>query len=197
MRRRKSDEPLTIPAVAELEEALESEKYRVRFLRTMQNTIFILVAVAAVSVLVSVMLLPVVRIYGTSMAPTLASGEIVLSFADSNPQRGDIVAFYYNNKVLVKRVIAVAGEWVDIDEDGTVYVDSQPLDEPYLTEKDYGDCNIEFPYQVPDGTVFVLGDHRSVSLDSRNTSIGCISEEMLVGKLFFRIWPIVEIGVIS
>ena len=127
-------------------------------------------------------------------APTLTDGDIVLSLKESGFERQDIVAFYYNNKILVKRVIARAGEWVNIDEDGNVTVDGVPLDEPYLTEKALGECDIELPYQVPEGRLFVMGDHRSVSVDSRSKSVGCVAEEQIVGKLVFRIWPFSTFG---
>lgn len=188
--------PPAIPPVQELEQELKRERYRVNYLKTLRSTIYTLITVAAVSVLVAVLFLPVLQIYGTSMTPTLSSGDIVVSVANPKLERGEIVAFYYNNKILVKRVIAVAGEWVDIDEDGTVYVNSEPLDEPYLTEKAFGDCNIDLPYQVPEGKIFVMGDHRSVSVDSRNTSVGCVAEEEIVGELIFRAWPFTEIGAI-
>jgi signal peptidase I len=192
----KKSELADIPSVSELEQQLERERYRLNYLRTMQHTIFTLITVAALAVLMAVFLFPVLRIYGTSMTPTLNGGDIVIAAANSELERGDIIAFYYNNKVLVKRVIAVAGEWVDIDENGTVYVNDAPLDEPYLTETALGDCNIELPYQVPEGKFFVMGDHRSVSQDSRNASIGCVSEEMLVGVLKICVWPLSEFGVI-
>ena len=142
-------------------------------------------------------MLPVLQIYGTSMSPTLTNGEIVLSVKTGKPEQGDIIAFYYNNKILVKRVIAGAGQWVDIDEDGNVTVDGVPLDEPYLTEKAYGNCNLQLPYQVPDGRWFVMGDHRSVSVDSRDRAVGCVSEEQVVGRLVFRIWPLKSISPIQ
>lgn len=112
-------------------------------------------------------------------------------------QRGDIIAFYYNNKILVKRVIGMPGEWVDMDENGNVTIDGEPLEEPYLTEKSLGECDIELPYQVPEGRYFVMGDHRSVSSDSRSSQVGCVSEEQIVGKLLFRLWPLDEIGPIE
>ena len=163
----------------------------------MRNTIFTLITVAAVAVLVAVLLLPVLRIYGTSMTPTLEEDNIVVSLKGSKFNTGDVVAFYYNNKILVKRVIAQAGQWVNIDPDGTVYVDNVEIDEPYIDKKAFGECDIELPYQVPDGKIFVMGDHRATSLDSRNTSLGCISEDMVVGRLLVRVWPIPAIGPIQ
>ena len=136
------------------------------------------------------LLLPVLQIYGTSMTPTLHDGDIVLSVKTGKLEQGDIVAFYYNNKILVKRVIAGPGQWVDIDEEGNVYVDGELLDEPYLDDKALGSCNIQLPYQVPDGRWFVMGDHRSVSVDSRDRAVGCVSEEQIVGRLTFRVWPL-------
>ena len=156
-----------------------------------------LITVAAVAVLVAVLLLPVLQIYGTSMNPTLDEGNIVVSVKGTQFETGDVVAFYYNNNVLVKRVIAQAGQWVDIDQDGNVYVDGVQIDEPYVTEKSLGECNIDLPYQVPESRIFVMGDNRDVSIDSRNTSVGCIAEEQLVGKIVFRVWPLMEIGAVG
>ena len=159
-----------------------------------RNTIFTLITVSAVAVLVAVLLLPVLRIYGTSMTPTLEEDNIVLSLKGSKFDTGDVVAFYYNNKILVKRVIAQAGQWVNIDPDGTVYVDNVAIDEPYIDQKAFGECDIELPYQVPEGRIFVMGDHREVSVDSRNTSIGCVAEEQIVGRIIYNIWPLREFG---
>ena len=155
-----------------------------------------LVVVAAAAVLVAVLLLPVLQIYGTSMSGTLDAGDVVVSVKTNDLEAGDVVAFYYNNNILVKRVIAHAGQWVDIDGDGNVYVDGRELDEPYVSEKALGETNITLPYQVPDGRIFVMGDNRAVSIDSRNTSVGCVASEQLVGKIVFRVWPLTELGVV-
>jgi signal peptidase I len=172
-----------------LESEIKKVHYRKRYLQVLRSTIGTLLVVAAIAVLISTMALPVLSIQGTSMQPTLTDGEIVIAARGSAFGTGDLVAFYYNKKILIKRVIAVSGDWVDIDEDGNVYVNQKKLEEPYISEKAYGDCNIELPYQVPESRIFVMGDNRGVSVDSRNTAIGCVSDEQIVGKLLFRIWP--------
>lgn len=178
------------PSSAEFAEELTRVRYRKRYFKTIRSTIFILVIVAAIAVLISSLLFPVFRIYGTSMTPTLAEGDIVVAIKTSHFTKKDLIAFYYNNRILVKRVIAVEGEWVDIDDKGNVYVNSELLDEDaYVEEKSLGECNIRLPYQVPEGKIFVMGDHRSVSLDSRSTQVGCVAEEQIAGKLIFRLWP--------
>ncbi len=183
-----------IPA---MERELKRIRYKKNYRRVLRSTIGSLIVVAAIAVLVATLLLPVLQIYGTSMTPTLVDGDIVLSLKESTFQRGDIVAFYYNNKILVKRVIAHAGQWVNIDENGVVTVDGVELEEPYLMDQALGECDILLPYQVPDGRLFVMGDHRSVSVDSRSTSVGCVAEEQIVGKLIYRIWPLTKIGSIE
>ena len=144
--------------------------------------------------MVATIWMPVLQIYGASMAPTLDEGDIVISVKGSDFAPGDLVAFYLGNKILVKRCIAGPGQWVDIDENGNVSVDGELLDEPYLIEKSLGDCDIDLPYQVPDNRYFCMGDHRSTSVDSRSTTVGCVSDEQIVGKIVFRVWPLPDFG---
>ena len=186
-----------MPSTQQLEAELNRVKYRSRYRSVFRSTVYTLITVAAVSILVATLWLPVLQIYGSSMTPTLQDGEIIFSVKTSEFEPGEIVAFYYNNKILVKRVICGPGDWIDIDEDGTVYVNEVRLEEPYLTEKTLGDCNIDLPFQVPDGKVFVMGDHRSTSVDSRNTAVGCVAQEQIVGKIIFRIWPLNRIGTVD
>ena len=193
-RKRPAAEAVGEVTTQQLEAELRRERYKRSFAFTLRNTIYMLITVAAVAVLVAVLLMPVLQIYGTSMAPTLEEGEIVLSVKSSDFKTGDVLGFYYNNNILIKRVIAQPGDWVDITEDRTVYVNNVMLDEPYLIDKAYGETNIKFPYQVPESRIFVLGDHRSVSIDSRNTAVGCVASEQIVGKIVYRVWPFDRIG---
>ena len=185
---------IEIPSLELLEAELKKEQYKSRSNRILRNTIFSLLVVAALAALTAVLLLPVLQINGTSMTDTLQDGDIVAAVSNSKYKQGDVIAFYYNNNILIKRVIAISGEWVEIDEDGNVYVNDKLLDEPYISEKSLGQCNIELPYQVPDGKWFVMGDHRETSIDSRNSSVGCVGEDAVVGKIIFRVWPIRSIG---
>lgn len=187
----------SIPKISQLEEELSREKYRQRYRKVLWNTVFMLITVSAVAVLIATLWLPIYRIYGTSMAPTLADGNIVACVKGSEFKKGDICAFYLNNKVLIKRIIAMSGDTVNISEDGTVFVNDIAISEPYIEEKSFGDTDLEFPYKVPDGRYFVLGDSRSVSSDSRNSNIGCIAQEEIVGKIVFRVWPLSDFGTVE
>lgn len=187
-------ESLDLKAV---EAELKKTQYRMGYSRALRSTLFSLIVVAAAAVLVAVLILPVLQISGTSMTETLQDGDIVVAVNSKNFKTGDVIAFYYNNNTLVKRVIAYAGDWVDIDEDGNVFINGELLDEAYVSEKALGECNIELPYQVPDGKCFVMGDHRATSIDSRNTAVGCVGKDMIIGKIVFRVWPLSEFGIIN
>ena len=193
----KQKKPLEMPSQELLEAEVKRVRYRKRYKNVLRSTVYTLVVVAAAAVLAATIWLPVLQIYGASMNPTLDEGDIVVAVKGSGFQQGDLVAFYIGNKILVKRVIAGPGQLVDLDEDGNVYVDGQYLDEPYLAEKSLGDANIDLPYQVPDNRYFCMGDHRSTSVDSRHTEIGCVSEEQIVGKIVFRVWPFASIGTVK
>ena len=182
------------PAIDQLEGELKRERYKRRYSAVLKSTVYTLITVAAIAVLVATLWMPVLQIYGNSMTPTLTEGDIVLTVKNSDFNQGDIIAFYYGNKLLVKRCIAGPGSWVNIDDDGNVYVDGQLIDEPYVDEKALGDTNIELPYQVPDERWFVLGDHRATSVDSRNSTVGCVSDEQIVGQIVYRVWPLPLFG---
>ena len=182
------------PEIRQLEGELRRERYKRRYSAVLKSTVYTLITVAAIAVLVATLWMPVLQIYGNSMTPTLIEGDIVLTVKNSDFTRGDIIAFYYGNKLLVKRCIAGPGSWVNIDDDGNVYVDGQLIDEPYVDEKALGDTNIELPYQVPDERWFVLGDHRATSVDSRNSTVGCVSDEQIVGQIVYRVWPLPLFG---
>lgn len=190
MSEKKEVQQLEIPSVDLLEGELKRTRYNARYRRTLRTTIFSLLLVAAAAVIIAVLLLPVLQISGGSMENTLMEGDMVISLNNGKYQTGDVIGFYYNNVVLIKRVIATSGDWVDIAEDGTVTVNGVVLDEPYVAEKALGDCNIKLPYQVPQGKCFVLGDNRTESIDSRNTAVGCISNDVVLGRLLARIWPL-------
>lgn len=184
------------PSLEQMEEEISRIRYRKRFGTALRGTVYSLSVVAAVAVLVAMLWMPVLRITGTSMEPTLADGQFVAAVKTTGLETGEICAFYFNNKILLKRVIAASGSWVDVDAAGNVYVDGTLLEEPYLPEKSPGECNIELPYQVPEGKLFVMGDDRAVSLDSRSTVVGCVSKEQLLGRVVFRLWPLDVLGII-
>jgi len=184
------------PSLEDLNRELANRSKSRRYRHALRSTVWILIVVAAGAILCSAFLFSVLKVQGSSMEPTLRQGEILLAVKKSGFRSGDVIAFYYNNKILLKRVVAGAGDEVDIREDGTVTVNGAELGEPYLTDKSRGICDITFPYQVPDGRVFVLGDNRGESVDSRSSAIGCISEKSVVGKVVLRIWPFGRFGII-
>lgn len=188
---------IDFPTAAQLTEELKRIRYRKGFRKMLRSTISSLLVVAAVAVLISMLFLPVLRVTGTSMTPTLMNDELVICGKRSNFKSGDVVAFYFNNKILLKRVIGVAGDVIDIKEDGTVYVNGTALEEPYVNELAFGECDLELPYQVPESRIFVMGDHRATSVDSHSSVVGCIAEEYVVGRVILRVWPLKEIGTIQ
>ena len=197
MRKEKRSQTQQPPTLEQLTAELARENYKRRFGRVLRSTLFTLVVVAAAAVLVATVWMPVLQIYGSSMTPTLNEGEIVVSVKGSDFEPGDLVAFYLGNKILVKRCIAGPGQWVDIDENGDVSVDGRLLDEPYLKEKALGECDQNFPYQVPESRYFCMGDHRATSVDSRHSAVGCVAEEQIVGKIVFRVWPLADFGKVT
>ena len=186
-----------LPAVDDLQKELKRERYKRRFRKLLKSTVNALIVVAAVAALVATLILPVLQIAGTSMEPNLNDGDIVLLVKKKNLQTGDLCAFYYSNRILIKRVIATPGDYIWIESDGTVFLNGNPLDEPYISEKALGECDVEFPYQVPENCYFVMGDKRETSIDSRSSVIGCISEDQIVGKIFCKFWPLSEFAFID
>ena len=191
---RPNRQPPERPSIELLEQEVQRVRYKRRYRNVLKSTIYALVTVAAVAVLVATLWLPVMQTYGNSMSPTLNNGEIIFSVKTGKPDRGDVIAFYYNNKVLVKRVIGLPGDWVDIREDGTVYINNRMMIEPYLSKRSFGNADIDLPYQVPDGKYFVMGDHRATSADSRHTAVGCIGSDQIIGRILFRVWPLDQFG---
>ncbi len=185
-----------IPSVEEVEAEKERLDYQKRFRRTLRSTIYILIVVAAVSVLLATLFFPVLRVSGSSMEPTLEDQDIIFLINRGNFDTGDLIGFYYQNELLLKRVIAGPGDWVDIDAEGNVSVNGEALEEPYVTNKALGETDRTYPYQVPDERYFVMGDNRTTSIDSRSTTIGCIESDQIVGRVFFRVWPLRQISVI-
>lgn len=194
MKQKNNMSDIVVPSVDELSGELKREKFHSRYKKLLRSTVYTLIIVAAVSVLVATLLLPVLQIYGTSMNPNLSQGDIVFSVKTKDFKTGDIIAFYYNNRVLVKRVIGLPGDVVEIKDNGDVYVNSVLLEEPYLAQKDCGSTDLEYPYTVPQNSYFVLGDHRDSSVDSRNSVIGCVKQEEIIGRILFRVWPPESVG---
>lgn len=179
-----------LPQLDELKGELRRERYKRRFRRVLRKTVDALIVVAAIAAIIATLLLPVLEIAGTSMEPNLNDGDIVLLVKTDHLETGDLCAFYYSNKILIKRVIATPGDYLWIESDGTVFVNGTELEEPYLTEKALGECDISFPYQVPENAFFMMGDQRETSIDSRSSVIGCISSDHMIGKILCRFWPI-------
>ena len=178
----------------QLEAELSRVKHKREYGRMFRETIVILLGVAASAVLISMLFLPVLRVTGSSMEPTLSSDDIVLCSRYSKLRKGDIAAFYFNNKVLLKRVIGVSGDVINITEDGDVLVNGKEVNEPYIKEMSLGECDLKFPFQVPENRIFVLGDNRSTSIDSRSSAVGCIADEYIIGKVFLRAFPFNKIN---
>lgn len=190
-------EEAELPETSIIEETVKRADYQRRLRAAIVSTLMMLASVAAAAVLIATLFLPILRIYGQSMSGTLDNGDIVISVKTTDLETGDIVAFYYNNTILVKRVIGKSGDWIDIAKDGTVSVNQVELEEPYLDKKAYGQIDIELPYQVPENRTFVMGDNREVSIDSRTMMIGCVSEEQIVGKIVCRVWPFSRFGAVK
>lgn len=194
-RRRKED--IELPSLEQLAAERERLRYKARYGRTLRSTVYVLIVVAAAAILVATLWMPVLQIYGSSMSPTLWDGDIVVCVKTSDFHTGDLAAFYYGNKLLVKRVICGPADWIDIDGDGNVYINGALTDEPYVQEKALGESTLEYPYQVPDERWFLMGDNRAVSIDSRSSQVGCVAQEQIAGRIVFRVWPLNEFGPVA
>ena len=192
----KSKEKVFVPSLKEI----QSERKRIRreslYWQALRGTVAVLIVVAAIAVLITTLFLPILQISGDSMSPTMEHDEIVVLLKTKEFQRGDLIGFYYQGKILLKRVIALPEDEVAIDADGNVYINGELLEEPYVTDKGLGDCDLEFPYKVPGTGYFVMGDRRSNSVDSRNSVIGAISRDDIIGKVFLRVWPFGRFGLV-
>ena len=188
----KDRKKLQVPSIEVLQMELEREKYKMRFRRILRSTVNALIVVAAIAAIVATLILPVLEIAGTSMEPSLNDGDIVLLMKTEKLESGDLCAFYFSNKILIKRVIGVPGDYLWIDKEGTVFLNNEELQEPYVSEKALGECDIEFPYQVTENNYFLMGDHRETSIDSRSSVIGGIAEDQIIGKIICKIWPLSE-----
>ena len=185
-----------IPTKEEVAEERERLKHKKEYNRVLRSTIYALLVVAAIAVLIATQFLPVLQVSGSSMEPTLADEDIILLAQTNSFQTGELCGFYWQNKLLLKRIIGTPGDIIDIKEDGTVFVNGEEIEEPYVSEKALGECDLTFPYQVPENRYFVMGDHRTVSIDSRSSVIGCVEKEQIIGKVIMRIWPLSELSII-
>lgn len=188
---------LALPELPEIEGELQRLQTRRSWKRALSSTVYTLVVVAAVAVLVAMLYVSVLVVSGTSMEPNLEDGDVLVGVKADQFEAGDVVCFYYNNRLLLKRVVAQAGDWVEVDSEGYVYVNGTLIDEPYVQDRSLGICDVTFPYQVPESAVFVLGDHRSTSVDSRSSTVGCITLDKVVAKVLVRIWPLGSFGLVS
>ncbi len=186
----KKNKQLDVPSIEQVQGEIKRVRFNKRYYRILRSTVNVLILIAAIAALIATLVLPVVQITGTSMEPTLHEGDIVVLIKTDNLKRGDLCAFSYSNKILIKRVIGVPGDYIDIDSEGNVSVNGKLIDEPYVTGKSLGDTDITYPFQVPESQYFMMGDQRDTSIDSRNTVIGCITTDQMVGKILFRIWPL-------
>ena len=184
---------VAIPSKKQIETERKRYRRQKAYNKALRGTVYVLTVVAAVAVLIATLILPVLQIEGTSMEPTLYNGDVVLLMKTTRFERGELCGFTWNNKLLIKRVIGVPGDWIEIDTDGTVYLNGDRLEEPYVMQQAFGECDLVFPFQVPQEQYFVIGDMRESSIDSRNTLIGCIPKDQIVGKVFLRVWPLSSI----
>lgn len=197
MVRKKNRKSISIPTAGQIEKEILREKYNRKYKQVLKTTMYSLIVVAAVAVLIATLALPVLQISGSSMEPTLNDEEIVILLKTTNIDRKEFCCFSYQNKLLIKRVIGLPGDKINIDAEGNVYINDELLDEPYVADKTLGECDISFPCYVTENHYFVLGDQRATSIDSRSSVIGLVSEEHIVGKIFFRIWPFEAISFIK
>ncbi len=186
----------SIPSIDEVEAEKNRLEYRKRYRRTIRTTIYALIVVAAVSILLATLFVPVLRVSGSSMEPTLDDQDIIVLVRNGSFKTGDLVGFYYQNKLLLKRVIGCPGDVIDIDAGGNVMVNKEPLEEPYVTNKALGETDRTYPYQVPENRYFVMGDNRETSIDSRSTTIGCIEKDQVLGRVALRVWPLGKLSLI-
>lgn len=188
---------IDLPSIEQIEAELRRENSRKEYHKVLRTMVFVLMVVTAAAVIVAVLMFPVLEIKSDTMSPTLHTDNLVVTFKASEYGRGDVIAFYYNNTLLVKRIIAVGGDEVDIDEDGNVKVNGRSISEPYVSGKTRGECDVTFPYKVPRDEFFVLGDNRALSVDSRTTALGAVTQDLIVGKLLLRVWPFTSIGIVK